>query len=273
MPSEDVERIGGVQFVVAQILPQVAVDLVGARLDDGVHDGSVAAPEFGGIGVGFDLELGDGVDRRLHHIGRAIEDVAQIRIVVDSVQQKIILQRARTVGAEAVCSFDARSGLGGSHAHAKQSELRIIASVQRKRVDALRVHHLAEFRGLSLQLRTFARNCHDFGCHARLQIQVHAHAILYVHLHRFSHRLLESLLLDRDCVTADLKRTRDIFPSIVGGKGHRNAAIDIGHGDLRSRDHRAARVAHQAYNSSGIFLRPQWCGRRKEHKRKEDRKK
>ncbi len=134
--TEDVESIDGVEFLVAQKLPQIAVDLVGARLDDGVHDGAVAAAEFRAVGIGFDLELGDGIHRWLDHIGGAVEDVAKIGIVVDAVEQKVILQRAGAVGAETVSSFDARSRLGGSDARAEQSELRVVASVQRKRVDA-----------------------------------------------------------------------------------------------------------------------------------------
>ena len=94
-------------FFVAQKLPQVAVELVGAGFDDRVHDRAVAAAEFRAVGIGFDLELGDGVHRRLDHIGGAVEHVAEIRIVVDAVEQKVILQRAGAVGAETVSGFDA----------------------------------------------------------------------------------------------------------------------------------------------------------------------
>ena len=121
--TEDVEVIAGVHFLVAQKLPQVAVDLVGAGLDDGIHDGAVAAAEFGAVGIGLDFEFGDGIHRRLDDISGAVEDVAQIRIVVDAVEQKVILQRAGAVGAEAIGGFDARSGFGGSNARAKQERV------------------------------------------------------------------------------------------------------------------------------------------------------
>jgi len=68
--------------------------LVGARLDDGVHDRAIATAEFSTVGIGLDFELGDGIDRRLDHIGSAVEDVAQVRVVVDAVEQEVILQRA-----------------------------------------------------------------------------------------------------------------------------------------------------------------------------------
>ncbi len=169
------------------------MDLVGAGLDDGVHDRAVAAAEFGAVGVGFDLEFGDGVHRRLDHIRGAVKHVAQIRIVVDAVEQEIVLQRARAVGAEAVCCFDARAGLGGSDADAEQSELRVVAAVQGKRVDALAVHHLAKVGGFGFELRTFAGDRDGFRCRAGLKLQVHADAILNVDLHRAGNRLFESL--------------------------------------------------------------------------------
>ena len=165
-----VEVVDGIQFLVSQKLPHVAVDLVCARLDDGVHDGAIAAAEFRAVGVGFDFELGDGIHRGLDHIGRAVKHVAKIGVVVDAVEQEIVLQRAGAVGAEAVCRLDARSRLSGGNAGTEQSELSVIASVQRKRVDALAIYHLAQFGGFGFELRTLAGDGHDFGCHAGLKV-------------------------------------------------------------------------------------------------------
>ncbi len=127
--TELVEAVDGIKLFIAQKLPEVAVDLVGARLDDGVHDRAIAAAEFSAVGIGLDLELGDGIDRRLDHIGGTVEHVAQVRVVVDAVEQEVILQRAGAAGAEAESGFDARSGLGGSNARAEQRELGVVAAV------------------------------------------------------------------------------------------------------------------------------------------------
>src|SRR6266478_282438 len=270
--TKGVEGVGGVNLFVPQKLEHVAVDLVGPRFDDGVHNGAVAAAEFGIVRIGLNLKLGDGVHGRLHHIGCAIEDVAQVRVVVDAVEQEVILQRASAVGAEAEAGFDARTGLGGSDAGAEKSELRVVASVQGKRVDAPAVHHLAKFGGFGFELWTLAGDCHDFRCHARLELQVHANAVLDVHLNRAGNGLLESLLLDGDAVTADPERAGDILSLIIGGESQLDAVIHVGYRDLGARDHRTARVAHQAYNGSGIFLRPQRRGQREEHRRKEHRR-
>ena len=96
----------------------------------------------------------------------------------------------------------------------------------------------------------------DFGYHAGLKLQIHANAILDVHLNRAGNRLLESLLLDGDTVAADPERAGDILPLIIGGEGQLCAAIDVLHGDLGARDHRTARVVHQTDNGSRILLRP-----------------
>ena len=119
-----VEIVGGIEFFIAQELPNVAVDLICARLDDGIHDGAVAAAKFRAVGIGLDLELGDGVHRRLHHVGSPVEDVAQVGVVVDAVEQEVVLQRACAVGAESVRCFDPRAGLGRSYSSAQQSEMR-----------------------------------------------------------------------------------------------------------------------------------------------------
>ena len=113
--TEDVEGVNRVDFVVAQKLPQVAVEPVGARLDDRVHDGAIPAAEFRAVGIGFNLELGDGIHGGLDDISGSVEDVAQIRIVIDAVEQEVILQRPRAVRAEAIGGFDTRSGFGGSN--------------------------------------------------------------------------------------------------------------------------------------------------------------
>ena len=94
-------------FLVAQKLPHVAMDLVGAGFNDGVHDGAVATAEFGAIGIGFDLKFCDGVHGWLDHICGAVKNVTQIRIIVDAVEQEVVLQGPSSIGAEAIRGFDA----------------------------------------------------------------------------------------------------------------------------------------------------------------------
>ena len=101
-------------FFVAEELPDVAVNLIGAGLDDGVHDGAVAASKFGAVGIGLHFEFGDRVHRRLHHVRGAVQHVAQVGIVVDAVEQEVVLQRRAPLALKPKARFNARSGLGGS---------------------------------------------------------------------------------------------------------------------------------------------------------------
>ncbi len=105
------------------------MELIGSGLYNRVHDRAVAAAKLRAIGIGLDFELTDGIDRGLHHVGCAIEHVAQIRVVVDTVEQKVILQRAGAIGAEPISGFDARSWFGCGDAGTKKCKLSIIASV------------------------------------------------------------------------------------------------------------------------------------------------
>ena len=149
--------------------------------------------------------------------------------------------------------------------------MRVVASVQRKRVDAPAVHHLAQFGGFGFELCSLGGDRHGFRCHARLKRQVHADAILNVHLHRTGNGLLESLLLDGDAVTADPERAGDILSLMIGGEGQLGAAIDVHHGHFGVRDHCASAIAHQAYNGASILLCPQRRGEANGHEEKEGR--
>ena len=243
-------------FIVAQKFPHVAVNLVGAGLDDGVHDGAVAAAEFRAVGIGFDLKLRDGIHRRLHHISGAVQNVAQIRVIVNAVEQEVVLQGAGAVGAEAICGFDARPGFGGSHTSAEKCELSIVASVQRQRVDAVAVDQLAEVRGFGFELRSLAGDLHCFCRGARLKLHIHANTILHIYLYRSGNSLLESVLFNGDLVAADPERAGNILANSIGGEGQASTTIDVGDRHLGTCHDRAAWVAHQSHNGSRIFLPP-----------------
>ncbi len=58
------EKRIGVKVGVAEEFVEASVELVGAGLIDEVDDAAAAASEFGGVGIGLDLELLDGIDRR-----------------------------------------------------------------------------------------------------------------------------------------------------------------------------------------------------------------
>ena len=90
---EDVARL---QRVVAVELPGSAVQLVGARPRDHVHDRPRVAAEFGAVRVRLDLELLDRVRRRPHDEA-GIERV----VVARAVEEKVVRLGPHAVDAEA----------------------------------------------------------------------------------------------------------------------------------------------------------------------------
>ena len=101
LASELVKGISGIKLLIAQKLVNVAMQLIGARLNDGIHDGAIAATELSAVCVGLHLKLCNCIYGRLNHVRGFVEQVAEIGIVVNAVEQKIVLQRACTVRTEA----------------------------------------------------------------------------------------------------------------------------------------------------------------------------
>ena len=87
--------------------------LVRPGLNHRIHDRAIASSKLSAIGVGLDFEFGDRIHRRLDHVRGFIEQVTEVRVVVHSVEQEIVLQRAGSIGTETERLFRARSRLGG----------------------------------------------------------------------------------------------------------------------------------------------------------------
>ena len=144
-PSEEVESVASIELFVAQEFVQVTVESIGAGLDDGIHDGAVAAAELGTVGVGLDLEFTNGVDGGLDDVSTAIEDVAEIGVVVDAIEQKVILQGTGAIGTEAPTGLSSRSRLAGGDAGRELGKLGEVPSIQRECGCRLSVDHLTQF--------------------------------------------------------------------------------------------------------------------------------
>ena len=87
-----IEVIAGIQEVVPQKATGASVNVVCPGFDDGVHDGAIPPPEFSAVGIGLYLELCQRVHGRLNDIISFVQQVGQIRVVVDSIAQEVVLQ-------------------------------------------------------------------------------------------------------------------------------------------------------------------------------------
>src|ERR1700682_1534135 len=76
------------------------MELVGAGLNGGMENGGAGAAEFSTEIRGLHLEFLNSINRRKDDEVRTIEEVHGVGIVVDTVEQVVILRRAKAVGGE-----------------------------------------------------------------------------------------------------------------------------------------------------------------------------
>ena len=87
-----IEEIVGVQIVVAHVLPQVAVQAVGARFDGRIDDAAGGVAEFGVEIAALQREFLDGVRRRNDGgIGPGVVAAIELDVVVNAVEAEIVL--------------------------------------------------------------------------------------------------------------------------------------------------------------------------------------
>ena len=139
------EEVCRIYFVITQKLPCAAMDLVRAGFQRGVQHGTPGASELRAERVCLQAELPNGIDRRLHHIGRATEKIHVVRIVIDAVQHVVVLCRTRAVCRKPSVRIQP-SALGLSygctgHQARKKS---IVPAIQRQVVDCLAPNHLPD---------------------------------------------------------------------------------------------------------------------------------
>src|ERR1700730_11577219 len=138
------KEIASIQFVVAEKLENAAMKLIRARLDGGIEDRAISPSELGAIATGLDFEFLDGIHRRLDDIAGAVLQIGDIRVVVNTVQQIVVLIRAGTVRAEPKGVFVRGSRLGRSDTRGEQRQLAEITAIERQVVDRTIVDDLAE---------------------------------------------------------------------------------------------------------------------------------
>src|SRR5205823_9375982 len=95
----------GIEDAVAHVLKQIPVVTVRARFDCGVNYGTRGVSELRGVGTCLHAKFLHGVRRRLHDLHGKFLKILGPRIVVDSIETKIILKLEISVHAEAIRSW------------------------------------------------------------------------------------------------------------------------------------------------------------------------
>jgi len=94
------EEVRGVQRPVPEELVGRAMQFVGARLDHRVDDRAGTPSELGGISVGLNLELLEGVHGRLQDLGVVPPVGGRVGVVVHAIQHERVLEGAVAVHIE-----------------------------------------------------------------------------------------------------------------------------------------------------------------------------
>src|SRR5262249_33867378 len=99
-----VKVVPSIQLIVAQELVDVSVELIGAGLDAGVENGAISPSELRAVGIGLHLEFLQSIHGRLNNVTGVVQQIRQIRVIVDAIQQDVVRIGTPTIRAESVTS-------------------------------------------------------------------------------------------------------------------------------------------------------------------------
>ena len=242
-----VEEAVGVQNAVPFEVVGDPVNVVGAGLRDHVDHASGGAPELRVETVGLDLELLHRVDRWIDDaavdvgsgVGAAVEQdllgagaaASHVEIRLEEVAADILAAAVAEIRAE-------------DHARREGHQGKWIADVQGEVDDAPRGHHLAEGRRLGIERGRRGGDRHLLGrgpgyqCHVDLErlVDLKGDGALLEALEP-GHRAAQAVGGGREIREAVNSRR-------IRNGGVYRAGREVGHSELRTRDHGAGRIGH-----------------------------
>ena len=95
-----VKKFLGIEHFIADKFERRSVQLIRSALDREVDDRAHPASELGGIGIGLDFELLNGVDTRFHHFRATARGGEFDRVVVDAIHNVVVLAHPLPAGGE-----------------------------------------------------------------------------------------------------------------------------------------------------------------------------
>ena len=211
------EEVVLVQRVIAVELPHAAAHLAGARFQRGVEHRAAGTPVLGAERAGQDFDLVHRVDRRLHDIGDAAEEVDVAGVVVDAVEEVVVLRRPDAVGGKH--QRRARPGLRRHDPCRQTGKDGVIAPVDRQILDRVRLQRLADGAGTGLEQRRVGGDQHRLAERAGLEREVDQRLLLDADRDASAPRFLEAGEIDFDRVSAGADRCKDVGAVLAGHRG------------------------------------------------------
>ena len=243
---------------VAQVLPQVAVQLIGATARNLVHQPACCLAKLGVLVAGGKAELAQRVRAQLDRLVREAKVVQAPAIVIQAVQQEGVHLAAQAVyvvsALAAGGAFNLQRGL--VHARHQQRQVGRVASIQRQVYHLCRVDDHAAVARIGLQQCRAGRHRHLLGHVGRNQRQIHA--LVRAHKHGEGHRrrVLIATALRRDRVVARRNIVEHVVAGLVAGGCAGGTGVRALERHRYSGRCPAAGIVHRANHDAAIKLRP-----------------
>ena len=252
-----VEKVIGVERVVAVELESAAAHPVGAGLDLQVDDAAERPAELGRIGRSLELELIERVD------AREDDDGLQPRfVVVDAVKHVVVVARTLAVGGkrgggaprETTRSVDVRPRNATQHAGNRAGEVDEVAAVEGQRFDLLAADRRAQLGGGRLDQGRLGGDADRFGHRAHFVLDVDAHALIDTDLDVGERDGLEARHLRGDGVVAGRQRRSRVLAVGVCNHDPSETRSFIDDRDLRAGDDSAGGIRYRAKDGAADRL-------------------
>ena len=255
-------RSGGVEIAlrvehgVAEILVQIAMELIRAGLGNDVDHGTRVSAVLGVKRIGDDAEFLDAVRRGLNRrqVDELVVGVAAVHAeIVGAGAAAVDRNRARVLGAvEHAAVAVAELGL---HSRLQLQKLVGVTAVERQLVDRAVVDDRTQLRAGGVDLRRLGGHFDNLLGAARLHAGVQRQHLVHVHLKAFlEHVLLEALKLKLDTVDSGNNFHEIVVAASIGGHGADVAGRVVGQRDFHSLKNRTRRIGHSSDDSAGGTL-------------------
>ena len=240
---------------IADIFPQISVDLVGARLDAGVEHGSSRVPELGTVVGSVDLEFSQRIRWRLDIVAGAVHEVVGIHIVVDTIEDEVVLGGALAIGREvARAGAPAKAIDGRIDAGRQLRNIDPVAPVECRFVDGVSVHYLTHGSVLTLEQRRRSGYRHGLPYTTGLQGDIDAQPVLDIDAHIFLGRSLKPGSRRAHRVIADLDRRKVVLSSSVRRALQYEIRVGISECNHGVRDDCTCDILHNTGDGSLVNL-------------------
>ena len=238
----------------------------GNRNDAGAH------PESRRIRAGQHFELGDRLDRGLHHNG-----VKGVFVVDDAVDDPGVGVRLATQGVEVRCGARVkRAGAGEifpclsrGYARNQVHQLGKVSSVERKILHLALAHHLTQFGAVEANQRGCTGNFYGFACSTRLKAEIHLRLLIDIKHNIIGNAALKTFHFDGDAISSGNEKGNIVVTLGVGLLYRCGSFSSIGNGDGSSSNHGAGCVTHRSQNAAGGYLGHACSASRKQQNREE----